>query len=287
MDIFDRIKSLYDSFNKTRKRISDGILSAPAKCCFLSLKEFAAAMDVTETTILNYCHCLGLDSYVSLRKELQAHMLNAIAPVDRLKMAARRSGSAADLWQEVVKSEREALKVTFEQNSVEAVLTFCHCIRNAKRVFVAAHNASQIPGNYLVRRLLPLGVDISLLNLEDKHHIFSCLTACPAKDCLVIAIATPTYGRITLSVVEYCKQVGIPVTAITDSAGSPLAIGAQAVLLCRTEMMGLTNSSTSLLAAINLLTMLYSFEKVELEPEESRRIAVLGEQFELFFPDSN
>lgn len=285
MDIFDQIKALYGGFNKTKKRISDGILTSTAKCCFLSLREFAAAMDVTEATVLNYCRSLGLDSYVELRRQLQAHMLNAIAPVERLTMAAKRSGSAEDLWQEVVKSEREALKVTFEQNSVEKVLAVCRCIRRARRVFVAAHNASQIPGSYLVRRLLPLGVDISILNLEDKHHIFACLTACPAKEALVIAIAVPTYGKSTLAVVEYCKQVGVPVAAITDSASSPLAQGAEAALICQTAMMELTNSATSLLAAINLLTMLYSFENEERGPEEGQRVLMLSQQFDTCFPD--
>lgn len=288
MDILEKIKRQYDSFHKVRRRISDEILGSPGACCFLSLKEFAAAADVTETTVLNYCRSLGLSSYVELRKELQAHMLKAFDPGDRYEMAAAtRRGSAEALYQDMVKSEKDALRDTFHQNDMEKLFQFNCYVRGARRIFVAGHDISRILGDYLIRCLQPLGADITMLNLEDKQQMFSSLTACPAEETLVVAIAFPPYGQRTLDVADYCRKAGIPLVSITDSPISPLAREVEASLICHTELIGLTNSAASIVSVITLLSVLYSFERDGQKKVEKDRFAALRSEFEDCFQNSS
>lgn len=72
MDILAEIKTQYETFGKARRQISDIILENPAKCCFLSLKEFAAAANTTEVTVLKYCRDLGISSFVELKSPCRA-----------------------------------------------------------------------------------------------------------------------------------------------------------------------------------------------------------------------
>ena len=85
LDLLAEIKTQYDTFGKARRQISDIILENPAKCCFLSLKEFAAAANTTEVTVLKYCRDLGISSFVELKKALQGYMLTWISPTDRTR----------------------------------------------------------------------------------------------------------------------------------------------------------------------------------------------------------
>lgn len=283
MDILDRIRQEYDSLSRTRKKISDYILDNAAKCCFYSLKEFSSCVKVTEATVLSYCRGLGLGSFVDLKKELQTHMLSTVAPRDRVKMASRQSGNAAELYRRAAKSEREALRSTFEQNDLVKLQEFNQLLRGAKRVFVAGHNASRLPAWYFVRRMVPLGVDAYELDLQDEHQIFSRLSAQKPEECLVVAFAMSPYGAATVAVTEYCRQSGIRVAAVTDSHSSPVAENAQSVILCHTEFMGLTNSSTSIMAMINLLSMLYSFESGGTEMGRQRQLDNMVEEFDQIF----
>lgn len=283
MDILDRIRQEYSSLSKTRRRISDYILDNASKCCFYSLKEFSSHVEATEATVLNYCRGLGLGSFVDLKKELQIHMLSTVALGDRVKMASSQSGSIAELYGRVIKSEREALRATFEQNSLAKLQEFNCLLRGAKRVFAAGHNASRLPVQYFIQRMVPLGVDVCELDLQDKHQIFSRLSAQLPDDCLVVAFAMSPYGAATVALTEYCHQVGIRVAAVTDSSSSPAAKNAQAVILCHTEFMGLTNSSTSIMAIINLISMLYSFESGGIEPTRQEHLDNIVKKFDQFF----
>jgi len=282
MDILDRIRQEYSSLSKTRKRISDYILDNASKCCFYSLKEFSSYVNATEATVLSYCRGLGLGSFVDLKKELQIHMLSTVAPGDRVKMASSQSGSVAELYGRVVKSEREALRSTFEQNDLARLQEFNRMLRGAKRVFVAGHNASRLPARYFIHRMVPLGVDAYELDLQDEHQIFSRLAAHTPEECLVVAFAMSPYGAATVAVTEYCRQAGIRVAAVTDSHSSPVAKNAQSVILCHTEFMGLTNSSTSIMAMINLLSMLYSFESGGAELDRQGLLDGTAKKFDQF-----
>lgn len=134
MDILEEIKRQYDSFGKARRQISDIILESPAKCCFLSLKEFAAAANTTEVTVLKYCRDLGISSFVELKKALQGYMLTWISPADRTKFIASQSGSQSELVEKVLRSELEAVQHTFNENGVERLLEFVGHLRHAKHI---------------------------------------------------------------------------------------------------------------------------------------------------------
>lgn len=285
MDLLEIIKGQYESLNKTRRKISDFLLGDPAKCCFLSLKEFAAAVDVTEVTVLNYCRGLGLGSYIELKKELQTHMLTRFSPGDRVKLAVSGSGSISSLYAQVAKAERDALRDTFERVSLDEVVAFIEQIRQAKRVFVVAHDASCIASHYFVRRMLPLGLDVCELDLQDRHEAFYRLVAEAPEHCLLIPITVPPYGRSTMAITRYCQSLGMNIAAITDRHNSPAARCAGVSLICHTEFMGLTNSYTAMMSMINVLAMLYSFVEEDQDPARKAELSRMATEFDQYVPE--
>ena len=75
LDILAEIKTQYETFGKARRQISDIILENPAKCCFLSLKEFAAAANTTDgAEILQGSWDQQLCGTEKVPAELYAHM---------------------------------------------------------------------------------------------------------------------------------------------------------------------------------------------------------------------
>lgn len=285
MDILNTINDQYGSFNKTRRRISDYILNNPARCCFFSLREFSEAVGSTEATVINYCRGLGLGSYIDLKKELQAHVISSQSPSDRTKIVISGSSSVSSLYNMILKSERDALRDTFEHTGPDEAVDFISHMIGAKHIFVAAHKASMIPASYLIQRMLAHGVDIIELDMQDKDQIFCRLSAYEPEDCLLIAITMPPYGKSTIAVAQYCQLRGICVVSITDNASSPVARCSKTSLVCHTEFMGLTNSCTSMMALINLLYMLYSFQTKHEDIPDREKLLKLSRQFDHYFTD--
>lgn len=282
MDILEEIKRQYDSFGKARRQISDIILESPAKCCFLSLKEFAAAANTTEVTVLKYCCDLGISSFVELKKALQGYMLTWISPADRTKFIASQSGSQSELVEKVLRSELEAVQHTFNENGVERLLEFVGHLRHAKHICLAAHNASVIPAQYFIRRMMAAGLVATQLNMDDRFHIFSGLTSSRPEETVLLAICFSPYSKNTVQTANFCKAAGIRVLALTDLLSSPMMTVADVALVCSMTLMEVTNSMTSMMALINALSMLYSFE---CGTEQSLGRGDLEKQFEHYFPD--
>ena len=282
MDILEEIKRQYDSFGKARRQISDIILESPAKCCFLSLKEFAAAANTTEVTVLKYCRDLGLSSFVDLKKALRSYMLTWISPADRTKFIASQSGSRSELVEKILRSELGAIQHTLDENGVERLLEFITCLRQAKHVCLAAHNASVIPARYFIYRMMAAGLVPTQLNMDDRFQIFSALTSSKPEETVLLAICFSPYSKNTVQTANFCKAAGIRVLALTDLLSSPMMTVADVALVCSMTLMEVVNSMTSMMSLINALSMLYSFE-CGTEQDPGRRN--LEKQFEHYFPD--
>ena len=232
MDILAEIKTQYETFGKARRQISDIILENPAKCCFLSLKEFAAAANTTEVTVLKYCRDLGISSFVELKKSLQSYMLTWISPADRTKFITSQSVTQNDLIEKVLQSELEAIKRTFDENSIDRMMEFVSCLRQAKHICIAAHNVSKIPAQYFICRMAAAGLVANQLNLDDKFQIFSGLTSCCPEDTVLVAFCFSPYGKNTIQTAKFCKAAGIRVLALTDLLSSPMMTIADIALVC-------------------------------------------------------
>ncbi|MCI8594842.1 MAG: MurR/RpiR family transcriptional regulator [Oscillospiraceae bacterium] len=280
MDILEEISARYDGFSKTRKRICDYILSEPEQCCFCSLRSFAQRVHATEVTVLNFCRALGLKSYLELKKALQDYVIQKVNPGKRMKLAVAGSDSAGELYGKVARAEREAIQTTFERNTTEQLFAFAELLHKAGRVYIAAHDLSRVIGDYLHYRLNDLGIDSYVLDLQDKRDIFNHLAQTPERS-LLVAVAIPPYGADTVAAARYCGEIGIPVVALTDRPGSPVAQDAAAILYCHVSLLGLTNSFTAMMSMVDTVSLFCSY--VAGEGEEAAQTD-LRERFEAFFP---
>ncbi|MFA6689318.1 MAG: MurR/RpiR family transcriptional regulator [Sphaerochaetaceae bacterium] len=256
-DILERIKLNYHSFSRKRRMIADYVLSNVSTCGFLSLKEFSAAAQVTEVTVLSFCKQLGYDSFVELKKSLQEYVLFWIRPDERFRRIANRDVDVEDFLRQLDRDERDIIRETFMQNTASSVSDFIGAIKAARKVFVAGHGLSSISSAYCVYRMLSLGVDIAPLNLQDTHLMVGQLAVSKASEVLVIAISMPPYGKVTLATASMCKKEGIPLIAITDSRYSPLVPFSSRTLICPSRILGVTNSVVSVIAMIDLISMLF------------------------------
>ena len=87
--------------------------------------------------------------------------------------------------------------------------------------------------------------------------------------------------------INYCASIGMPVAALTDRPDSPVARCAQTTLLCHVELMGMTNSFTSMVGLVDTLAMLYTFTSGAPTQEEKTCRDTLHRKFDSCFSDPN
>ena len=262
MDILETIKASSTSFNTVRKRIASVILDNPSRGCFLSLKDFASLCEVSEVTVLKFCKDLGLDNYIALRKQLQEYVIEWAKPSDRIKLLISNEQTIEDSYAKIAASERTAVEETFKRNDPEVIVATISCIKQAKNVFVVAHNASRIVSSYFIYRMRSLGKDIRELEMGEVHQSLTCLSSVPVTDTVLVAIATTPYGSSTLAAAKLCHEMGVTTISLTDSSSSPLVPYSDSVLICPSSESfgGLTNAYTPFIAMVETISLLYHFD---------------------------
>ncbi len=285
LDPIGRIKEDYQDMNTTRRRISDFILSNPAYCCFLSIRDFAEGAGCTDVTLMSYSKSLGYGSFADFRKALQAYVLEWSRPSERMKFIASSSENGDSLYKKIYEAERVSIDRTFASASADKLIAAASLIRRKKNVFVAAHNASRTAARYLKYRFLSIGVEVSVLDLSDVHQTISRIVASEPEETLLMSIATPPYGASTVALTRLCKEKGVEIIAFTDYEGSPLVPLSTVSFICPglSGLRGLITSYVPFFAIFDALVFFYSYDSIRMDdsvkPEdaESEYIRLLEE----------
>lgn len=276
MQLIERIRQAYPTYNKTRKRIASCILNNPAKCCFLSLKEFSALTETAELTILNFCKSVGADGYIELRHQLQEYVMQWSHPLDRINaLQATENGGEEEFYQNIWNRERNAMEATAQRNPYGTIRQAMGLIAKADSIFIAAHNASHIAADYLAIRFHTYGIVMRHLDLENPSKCIPELFDTRYKHPLLIAIATLPYGKDTTAITRLCKEQNVAVISFTDSDRSPLVANSTCSIICPTSEAfgGLVNVYTPFIAMFDTISILFNrYYKSNSSDQNERRL---------------
>ncbi len=261
----DRIKENYDAMNATRRRISDFVLSNPADCCFLSIRDFAEKAGCTDVTLMSYSKSLGYDSFADFRKSIQDYVLEWSTPSGRMKSIADSGDDSDSFYKKIYEAERASIDRAFSNSKASGFIEAATLIKEKKCIYIAAHNASRVAAQYLKYRLLSIGVEISILDLSDGHQTISRIMSANSSDALLISIATPPYGKATIALSKVCKDRGISVIAFTDYETSPLVSLSDIHFICPvfSGLRGIASSYVPFFALFDTLVFFYEYEEVQ------------------------
>lgn len=272
-DPIDRIKDNYDAMNATRRRISDFVLTNPAYCCFLSIRDFAEGAGCTDVTLMSYSKSLGYDSFADFRKSLQNYVLEWTRPSERMKCIANPDDDSDSFYKKIYEAERVSVDRAFSNSRASDFIKAATLIKEKRYIYIAAHNASRTAAEYLKYRFLSIGVEISILDLSDSHQTISRIMSADSSDTLLISIATPPYGKATIALSKVCKERGIEVIAFTDYEASPLVALSDIHFICPglSGLRGITSSYVPFFALFDTLVFFYGYDEAKEEESEDSK----------------
>ncbi len=259
MDILSDIKASYPTLSNTQMRIAIYITSNPETACFLSLKELAETLHITQVTIVSFVKKLGYKSFVDFKKELQAHIRKWLSPNDRVKQAVSGISDEHNVIEKVIAKETESLQQTFAAISPAEIHKAALLLRNAKNIFIIGHGISEPIALFTEQRLQQLGIMVELLDILDLDLMAYWLDKAD-KDSVFIVISFPVYYKGTVAVTNYLVSKGIKHIAISDRFSSPIAENADVALVCNNDDAIFYNSITAAISLVNLICSVLALE---------------------------
>lgn len=189
-------------FNNTDLKVYDYLIKNYATLGYMTIREFAAACDVSTTTILRFCHKVGYKNYSDFKRGLKAYL------------DSHPQGSAVDLAQEA----RGFFTLINNDEMDRAIANCAEKIKSKKNIVFVGTGISGIMAKYGARYLSSTGK--MCFYIDDATFPVSA-SAWQGDIALVLSVSGESPP--TLEIAAKLKSSGCEVIAITSDIRSPLA----------------------------------------------------------------
>lgn len=253
-DIFDQIKSHYNTFTKAEKRVADYVLQNPQKVLYMSITDLADACEMGDTSVFRFCRHLKCKGY----QDFKVHLAQSMGGEREAAPVAGEVGEDDTLDQvamKVLASNQGAITKTYKLLNMQDISTAVDWMISAGRVSffgVGASMVSALEAKNRFMRITPK-VDMAL-----DVHLQSMSAALLTPNDLAVVISYSGTTKDTVAIAQTAKEAGAKLICITRFTKSPLASLCDLRLLCGANEGPLQGGSMSAkLSQLFLLELLY------------------------------
>lgn len=279
-DVLSVIQSQMPDFSKGQKRIGSFILENYDKAAFMTASRLGRTVAVSESTVVRFAAELGYDGYPAMQKALQEMIRSKLTAVQRIEVTNDRI-AGHDLLPMVLQSDMEKLRMTLEEISREDFESAVDAIVSARRIYILGVRSANALSSFLA-------FYFNLL-FEDVHHVQTSLASEMFEQMLrvepgdvVIGISFPRYSTRTVRAMEFARDQGATVIALTDSEVSPLAEIAAYKLLAKSDMASFVDSLVAPLSVVNALIVAVGRKKNEETSAIFRKLERIWDEYQVY-----
>jgi len=209
------------------------VLDYPEDVALLSMRRLAGRAGVQPSTMVRLAKSFDFDSFQAFQEPFQKQLRGRPGGyLDRARDLQSRGGNEegdAGLLHELLATDIENLQSTFGANGPDAMIRCAKVLSAANRVFILGLR-SCYPIAYAFHYSYRMFTNNGVL-LDAQGGAFSDELRAVCSDDVVLAISFEPYSREAVQAVNYAREHGAKVIAITDSRVSPLATTADETLL--------------------------------------------------------
>ena len=254
-----RIQDNMAHFSKGQRLIARYIMEHYDRVAFMTASKLGATVGVSESTVVRFATELGYTGYPELQQAMQEMIRNKLTSVQRMDVTANRIGSN-DILDSIFTQDMEIIRRTMEETSHENFYAAADAIAGARRVYIMGARSSQALATFLSYYLKLLLESVTLVETSSEAEIFEQMIRVGEGD-VVIGISFPRYSRKAAKGLNFARDSGAKVVAITDSTLSPVAGPADYLLLARSDIASIVDSLCAPLSLINALLVTIAMKR--------------------------
>ena len=258
-NLLKEIEDNFSDFSKSQKIISKYILENYDKAAYMTASKLASTVSVSESTVVRFAIELGFDGYPEFQHALQEIVRIKLTSFQRMDVTNSLIGDG-DVLTKVLNSDINKLKRTMEEIDREAFDASVESLLSAKSIYIIGLGSSSILASSLNHSLRMIFDNVRLLDASSADEIYAQIMNVSEGD-VIVAISFPRYSRKLITAVNFAKDSGATVIALTDSHSSPIASFADNLLVARSDMASFADSLIAPLSVINALVVAVARKK--------------------------
>ena len=228
-DFTATLRSVYNQFTRTEKKVADYVLAHPRDVLFMSITELADACDIGETSVFRFCRTVGMGGYQEFKMQLSLSMQDTDGDAGPLTGHVVPEDDLNAVVQKLLASTQRALTETANLLDTSALDRAVDLMIAARRVCFFGVGASLLTAMKAAHKFMRIDPKVSCVN--DAHaQAMQASSMGPEDVAVVFSYSGST--KDTNAVAQLAKGAGATVVAVTRFQKSPLTEFTDLTLLC-------------------------------------------------------
>lgn len=257
-DVFMLMQDRMVTFSKGQRRIATYIVENYDKTAFLTANALGKAVGISESTVVRFATELGYDGYPGFQKAMQEAVMTRLTSAERLEPS--NNGFENDVLSSVLRSDAEKLYQTAEIIDHKGFLEAVKMISEAKRIFLIGSLWEAGLVNFLGHSLNFVFQDVHVLISSGERELFEQIMHAHAGD-VAIVFAFSKHSSISEKMIQFFRDAGVAIVAITNSRLSPIGKLSDVTLVAKSDSVSFVDSLVAPLSVVNALLVALSSEK--------------------------
>lgn len=279
-DILGVIQNNMSSFSKGQKLIGRFILENYDKAAFMTASKLGKTVSVSESTVVRFATELGYDGYPAMQKALQEMIRSKLTSIQRIEVTNDRMGDH-DVLTAVVQSDIEKLRISLEEVNREEFSQAVDAIVGARKIYILGVRSAAALCEFMAFYFNLIFDNVSHIQTTLASEMFEQMLRV-GKDDVVIGVSFPRYSTRTVRAMEFARDQGAKVVAITDSELSPLYDTANYRLLAKSDMASFVDSLVAPLSIINALIVAIGRKKATEVTGTFQRLEQIWDEYQVY-----
>lgn len=267
-------------FSKGQKRIARYILDHYDKAAYMTASRLGSIVEVSESTVVRFAIEVGFDGYPEMQRALQELIRTRLTAVQRVDVTNNLIGDD-DVLDKVLGADSEKIRRTLDEIDRKSFNDAVDKIAGAGSIYIIGVRSSSTLAGFLNFNLRMILDNVKLVGTSSGSEIFEQIMNIGRGDVL-IAISFPRYSKRIINAVEYAQSAGADVISITDSRQSPIAAGANQLLLARSDMVSFVDSLVAPLSIINAVIVAVARKKPDEVRERLEKLEHIWDEYDVY-----
>ena len=267
-------------FSKGQKRIARYILDHYDKAAYMTASRLGSIVEVSESTVVRFAIEVGFDGYPEMQRALQALIRTRLTAVQRVDVTNSLIGDD-DVLDKILGADAEKIRRTLDEIDRKSFETAVDKIVSAKSIYIIGVRSSSTLAGFLNFNLRMILDNVKFVQTTSGSEMFEQIMNIGPDDVL-IAISFPRYSKRIINAVEYASSTGADVISITDSGQSPIAAGADQLLLARSDMVSFVDSLVAPLSIINAVIVAVARKKPDEVRERLEKLEHIWDEYDVY-----
>lgn len=267
-------------FSKGQKRIARYILDHYDKAAYMTASRLGSIVEVSESTVVRFAIEVGFDGYPEMQRALQELIRTRLTAVQRVDVTNSLIGDD-DVLDKILGADAEKIRRTLDEIDRKSFETAVDKIVSAKSIYIIGVRSSSTLAGFLIFNLRMILDNVKFVQTTSGSEMFEQIMNIGPDDVL-IAISFPRYSKRIINAVEYASSTGADVISITDSGQSPIAAGADQLLLARSDMVSFVDSLVAPLSIINAVIVAVARKKPDEVRERLEKLEHIWDEYDVY-----